>query len=454
MSGEEILRRDGYGPTSPIVGRRGAHTRRRITDETMRQFEIHGFHGTSVEGIARAVGISRPTLYQYFESKQQIFRELLDASGRDLTRLVRRIGPLGPTTTGFDNLRRWLGEWAHVYAKYATIHVQWANINTAESALRPVVDDFMRRFDARIAASLASSELTGIDPLDAANALTSTVHRYHYFVHGGMAPARSREEMLDGLAVCMQLMLFPQTPAEALTAIVTPCRSAPEDTAPFPVFAALSPVPLSPSRPVRDVGSRGEATRRTIVDTGARLFGERGYHETNIDDMVAELGLSRGTFYKYFPEKFDLLLELATGCAEAFGPLTERFAGIDPGHDTVTQLRMWLLDYLPVHARYLGVIQVWLAGAWSDPRLVPTTARVVSAQHHAMVAVLGRMHRDYPFDPGVAAIVVSAMLERLPDSHPRPAAGHLPPSRQATADLMAALIDRAVFSSGASSRRT
>ena len=112
QSENETFRREGYGPTSPAVGERGARTRQRIVEETLRLFEAQGFHATSVDGIAKAAGTSRSTLYQYFESKEQIFVELLDECGSALMRVVRRIGPLGPTRLGFDNLHWWLGEWA------------------------------------------------------------------------------------------------------------------------------------------------------------------------------------------------------------------------------------------------------------------------------------------------------------------------------------------------------
>ena len=133
----EILRRDGYWPASPVVGRRGARTRQRIVVETLKLFETQGFHSTSVDAIAKAAGTSRATLYQYFESKDQIFVELLDECGAALMRVVRRLGALGPTSEGFDNLHWWLGEWAWVYDKYATMFVQWASIDTPDTDPRP-----------------------------------------------------------------------------------------------------------------------------------------------------------------------------------------------------------------------------------------------------------------------------------------------------------------------------
>ena len=104
QSENETFRREGYGPTSLVVGERGARTRQRIVEETLRLFESQGFHATSVDSIAKAAGTSRSTLYQYFESKEQIFVELLDECGSALMRVGRRIGPLGPTQLGFDNL--------------------------------------------------------------------------------------------------------------------------------------------------------------------------------------------------------------------------------------------------------------------------------------------------------------------------------------------------------------
>src|ERR1700748_269562 len=115
QSENETFRREGYGPSSLAVGERGARTRQRIVEETPRRVETQGFHATSVEGIAKAAGTSRSTLYQYFESKEQIFVELLDECGSALMRVGGRIGPLGPARLGFDNLPWWVGGRGHVY---------------------------------------------------------------------------------------------------------------------------------------------------------------------------------------------------------------------------------------------------------------------------------------------------------------------------------------------------
>lgn len=43
--------------------------------------------------------------------------------------------------------------------------------------------------------------------------------------------------------------------------------------------------------------------RQHILDAARNVFAKRGYHPTTIDDIVAEAGVARGTFYLYFEDK-------------------------------------------------------------------------------------------------------------------------------------------------------
>jgi AcrR family transcriptional regulator len=415
QSENETFRREGYGPTSLVVGRRGARTRQRIVEETLRLFESQGFHATSVEAIAKAAGTSRSTLYQYFESKDQIFVELLEECGSALMRVVRRIGPLGPTRLGFDNLHWWLGEWAYVYDKYATMFVQWASVDTPGRSVRPLVAGFSRSYNARIARRLESCEISGLDPLDAALALTSAVHRFNYFRHMGYTPALTADQLLDGLAVFVQLMLFPDTPLEVFDLIDMPPQ---RKTTPTRPAAAVEPHDDAPEIPDRLAGlrPRAAATVRQLIDAGAKLFADRGYHGTGVDNVVAEAGFARGTFYKYFDEKLDLLLQLTRECAKDMRVIVDRFAVIDPSGDGAARLRDWLNDYLPFHTRYLGIMRAWLEGTSKDPRLLGVVRRVTRDMHVAALTVLARVDRPHPLDPDVAAVIQGALLERIPEA--------------------------------------
>jgi AcrR family transcriptional regulator len=52
-----------------------------------------------------------------------------------------------------------------------------------------------------------------------------------------------------------------------------------------------------------------EATRALLFDVAMRLFEKRGYDAVNVDDIVRESGVARGTFYFHYESKEDILYE-------------------------------------------------------------------------------------------------------------------------------------------------
>jgi AcrR family transcriptional regulator len=51
--------------------------------------------------------------------------------------------------------------------------------------------------------------------------------------------------------------------------------------------------------------------RQQIIATAIRLFRERGYEETRVDDIVQVLEISQPTFFRYFPSKDAVLRDVA-----------------------------------------------------------------------------------------------------------------------------------------------
>jgi AcrR family transcriptional regulator len=52
---------------------------RQILDAALTAFAEYGYERTSIAVICKRAGIARPTLYQYFENKQAVFRALLES---------------------------------------------------------------------------------------------------------------------------------------------------------------------------------------------------------------------------------------------------------------------------------------------------------------------------------------------------------------------------------------
>ncbi|MVU83101.1 TetR family transcriptional regulator [Nocardia sp. ET3-3] len=60
----------------------------------------------------------------------------------------------------------------------------------------------------------------------------------------------------------------------------------------------------------RPTQERSKATREHILDTAARLFGERGIADTSTNRIAAEAGVSIGTLYRYFSDRGVIVDEL------------------------------------------------------------------------------------------------------------------------------------------------
>jgi len=55
---------------------------------------------------------------------------------------------------------------------------------------------------------------------------------------------------------------------------------------------------------------RGDVTRERILEAAAQAFDRRGYLGVNLNDVVQELGLTKGALYHFFPNKERLAVEI------------------------------------------------------------------------------------------------------------------------------------------------
>ena len=59
-----------------------------------------------------------------------------------------------------------------------------------------------------------------------------------------------------------------------------------------------------------------EERRNEIIETAGRLFEEKGYEQTQVQDIVNEIGVAKGLFYYYFKSKDEVMEELADRYAD------------------------------------------------------------------------------------------------------------------------------------------
>jgi AcrR family transcriptional regulator len=82
---------------------RGERTLRKILDAAREEFGERGFSDSSIVGITQRAGVALGTFYTYFDSKEELFKELV----RDMSAQVRdSVGPaLADAKDGLDGER-------------------------------------------------------------------------------------------------------------------------------------------------------------------------------------------------------------------------------------------------------------------------------------------------------------------------------------------------------------
>jgi AcrR family transcriptional regulator len=76
--------------------------------------------------------------------------------------------------------------------------------------------------------------------------------------------------------------------------------------------------------------ARSKQTKEKIIQAAIQLFEERGYEKTTSNDIAAEAGVSVGSFYVYFTDKRQLLLNIFDRLADEL--FKNIFDGMRPEH--------------------------------------------------------------------------------------------------------------------------
>jgi TetR/AcrR family transcriptional regulator, ethionamide resistance regulator len=101
------------------------------------------------------------------------------------------------------------------------------------------------------------------------------------------------------------------------------------------VTVPSTPIDARPARGRRAPRVSGDDRERAILETAEELLRGRPLHEISIDDLARGAGISRPTFYFYFPSKEAVLLTLLDRMVEEArtgrGDALDRFAE-DPPH--------------------------------------------------------------------------------------------------------------------------
>lgn len=75
---------------------------------------------------------------------------------------------------------------------------------------------------------------------------------------------------------------------------------------------------------LRTTKAQREQIRSSLIQIGLKLFAEKGFAATTVDEITAGAGVAKGTFYNYFKTKEDLALAGALDAQSQWGDLLTR----------------------------------------------------------------------------------------------------------------------------------
>ena len=160
------------------------------------------------------------------------------------------------------------------------------------------------------------------------------------------------------------------------------------------------------------LGERALRTRDQIVSAAVELFVDKGYGGTTIDEIADAAGISRPTFYTYFPSKREILLLAGVRSSRA---REEAIAAISeiPGKWRLGQLEAWIRRYFAFLDEYSAYQLVWSQASWHDDELKALGIKGSMQLAEVVGKNMVRLGCPTDGDPGIDGLAVISMLDRF-----------------------------------------
>lgn len=184
---------DGDKPNGPR-SRKGAQTRARLLAAAKEIFEEHGFLEARISDIAERAGLSHGSFYHYFDSKEEIFREVAAAVEDQLSAPLGSV-ILDPSSdaTPQERIREAMRLHLESYRKEAKIMGVIEQVSRYDEHVRTARNEHTAKYRQQVAESIRRMQRHGLvdpelDPEIASAVLGSMTIRFPelWLVEGGV----------------------------------------------------------------------------------------------------------------------------------------------------------------------------------------------------------------------------------------------------------------------------
>jgi AcrR family transcriptional regulator len=395
-----VVRRAPFSD-NPQVGARGQRTQQRILDAALRAFGEQGYHGCSIDRIAKLARCSRVSFYQYFESKEEVFRQLAGQVSRQVSASTEALDALTADQEGWAALRAWVARYAEIYARYEPVFHAYETDELLAAVARRTGEETVARVHSRLVTTTLPPRQ--LDPvirllLECLNHTLEVAGILRSVAPDGFPSARVERAITDVIH-------------RTLFGLHADVNVHPPDGSPPPAvaFGTETLEMLSQDDAAIDPDASGNRALTALLASGRDVFVGRGYHNTRVDDLAAAAGVSHGAFYRYFRNKDQLARILTTRAVRAVGTTVTEIPEVPAldGQAGTGVLRRWLRRYNAAHANEAAMLRVWVDAALQDPALRAESAPMLDWGRRQVSRYLRpREFGDVDFD----AVVMVALL--------------------------------------------
>ena len=157
--------------------------------------------------------------------------------------------------------------------------------------------------------------------------------------------------------------------------------------------------------------TKGEQTRRKIVEAAAPIFNQRGYEGSSLNDLMEATGLKKGGIYRHFTSKEELAAEAFDYTWEA--AWNARLLHVDERANGVEKLKQLIANFVEHRPPIAGGCPILNTAIDTDDGNTVLRARVAKALRSWLsrlqfIVEQAREHRETR--PGVDAKAVATVI--------------------------------------------
>jgi AcrR family transcriptional regulator len=166
--------------------------------------------------------------------------------------------------------------------------------------------------------------------------------------------------------------------------------------------------------PAKTMGPRALRTSGLIRECAREVFLAKGYHGTSVEEIAEAAGVSRASFYTYFPSKRDLLYSLGTDTYRALDGTMNEMRALEAtwSRGDVYEIVRIYLRFLDDHGAFM---LVWSQATYGDDALAKTGMRTRLANARQFGQIVQRLSGTEPDpddDPARFGLAILVMIDR------------------------------------------